>query len=211
MTWTLASSAIVAMACGKEKPRSSASMTDDLKRDLQLATQTPNIQISPDEVAPKAKQELAVRPKKAPNGPKVIRSEHPTIKASAKPVEVAEVKEKVPQVQVMASTPAPSETPTPDLPPLARPSSIPAQSYPSAGNIPVHGGGSGAGSVIGGILGAILGGGMVGDDDHCDPRTPVRRGHPIGGDVYGRPHGIGGIYGSPRGGGGFPIVFGRPR
>ena len=207
MTLTLASTAIVAMACGKGKPRSSASMTDDLKRDLQLATQSPNIQISPDEVAPKAKQELAMRPKKAPNGPKVIRSEHPTVKASAKAVEAAEVKENVPQVQVMASTPAPSENPTPDAPPMARPSPIPAQSYPSAGNIPVNGGGSGVGSVIGGIIGAVLGGGMIGDDDHCDPRTP-RRGRP-GGDIYGRPP-IRPIYG-PRSGG-FPlVVIGRPR
>ena len=212
MTVTLASTAIVAMACGKEKPRSSASMTDDLKRDLQLATQTQNIQISPDEISPQAKQELAMRPKKAPDGPKVIRSEHPTVKASAKPVEAAEVKENVPQVQVMASTPAPSENPTPDAPPMARPSPIPAQTYPSTGSIPGNGGGNSAGAVIGGILGAILGGGMVGDDDHCDPRTPPRRGHPIGGDIYGRPRGGiggGGIY--PRGGG-FPrVVIGRPR
>lgn len=209
MTLTLASTAIVAMACGKEKPRSSASMADDLKRDLQLATQSQNIQISPDEVAPKAKQELALRPKKAPNGPKVIRSEHPTVKASAKPVEAAEVKENVPQVQVMASTPAPSETPTPDAPPMARPAPVPTQTYPSAGNIPVNGSGSGVGSVIGGIIGAVLGGGMIGDDDHCDPRPRGRR----GGDIYGRPRGgiggIGGIYGGPRGG--FPIVIRSPR
>lgn len=213
ITLTLASTAIVAMACGKDKPQSSATMTDDLKRDLQLATQTPNIQISPDEISPQAKQELAVRPKKAPNGPKVIRSAHPTVKASPKPVEAAEVKENVPQVQVMASTPAPSENPTPDAPPMARPSPVPTQTYPSTGSIPGNGGGSGVGSVIGGIIGAVLGGGMIGDDDHCDPRTPPRRGHPVGGDIYGRPRGgiggIGGIYG-PRGG--FPIVInGRPR
>lgn len=208
ITLTLASTAIVAMACGKDKPRSSATMTDDLKRDLQLATQTPNIQISPDEVSPQAKQELAVRPKKAPNGPKVIRSERPTVKASSKPVEAAEVKENVPQVQVMASTPAPSENPTPDAPPMARPSPVPAQTYPSTGSIPGNGGGSGVGSVIGGIIGAVLGGGMIGDDDHCDPRT-TRRGHPIGGgSIYQRPNG----YPMPRGGSGFPITpINRPR
>lgn len=212
MTLTLASTAVVAMACGKDKSRTTASMSDDLKQDLQLATQSQNFKISPDEVAPQAKQELAVRPKKAPNGPKVIRSRHPTVKASAKPVEAADVKENVPQVQVMASTPAPSETPTPDAPPMARPSPVPAQTYPSTGSIPGNGGGSGVGSVIGGIIGAVLGGGMIGDDDHCDPRGGVRRGRPIGGDIYGggRPRGgIGGIY-NPRGGG-FPIVIGRPR
>lgn len=207
-TLTLASTAIVAMACGKDKPRTSASMTDDLKRDLQLASQTPNIQISPDEIAPKAKQELAVRPKKAPDGPRVIRSQHPTVKASVTPVEAAEVTENVPQVQVTASSPAPSESPTPDAPPMARPSPVPAQTYPSTGSIPGNGGGSTAGAVIGGIIGAVLGGGMMGDDDHCDPRGGARRGRPIGGDIYGG-RGPGGIF-RPRGSS-FPIVIGRPR
>lgn len=205
-TLTLASTAIVAMACGKDKPRTSASMTDDLKRDLQLASQTPNIQISPDEIAPKAKQELAVRPKKAPNGPRVIRSQHPTVKASATQVEAAEVTENVPQVQVTASSPAPSESPTPDAPPMARPSPVPAQTYPSTGSIPGNGGGSTAGAVIGGIIGAVLGGGMIGDDDHCDPRRAPRGGRANPGDIYGR-RPPGGIW--PRGG--FPIVISRPR
>ena len=209
-TLTLASTAIVAMACGKDKPRTSASMTDDLKRDLQLASQTPNIQISPDEIAPKAKQELAVRPKKAPSGPRVIRSQHPTVKASATPVEAAEVTENVPQVQVTASAPAPSESPTPDAPPMARPSPVPAQTYPSTGSIPGNGGGSTAGAVIGGIIGAVLGGGMMGDDDHCDPRRAPRGGRSIPGDIYGRPRaGTGGIFG-PRGAN-FPILPIRPR
>ncbi|HTJ22781.1 MAG TPA: hypothetical protein VL383_10325 [Gemmatimonadaceae bacterium] len=210
LTLTLASTAIVAMACGKDKPRTSASMADDLKRDLQLASQTANIQISPDEVAPQAKQELAVRPKKAPTGPRVIRSKQPTVKASATPVEAAEVTENVPQVQVMASAPAPSESPTPDAPPMARPSPVPAQTYPSTGSIPGNGGGSATGTGIGGIIGVILGGGMMGDDDHCDPRRAPRGGRSIPGDIYGRPRGgIGGVF-NPRGGG-FPIVIGRPR
>jgi hypothetical protein len=190
------------MACGKDKPRTSASMTDDLKRDLQLASQTPNIQISPDEIAPKAKQELAVRPKKAPDGPRVIRSQHPTVKASATPVEAAEVTENVPQVQVTASSPAPSESPTPDAPPMARPSPVPAQGYPGAEPIPA----SNNGSTIGGIIGAVIRGGMIGDDDHCDPRGgPRRGGRPIGGDVYG-----GGVFGGMGGGRMIP-VGGRPR
>src|SRR5947209_10401857 len=101
-------------------------MNEDLKRDLQLASHTRDIQISPDEVAPKSHQELAVKPKKAPNGPKVIRTEHPTVKASATPVQAAEIKADIPQVQVMASAPAPSENPSADnAPPLARPAAIP--------------------------------------------------------------------------------------
>lgn len=182
MGWTLASTAVVAMACGRNN-RSTAAMSDDLKRDLKLASVTQNIQLSPDEIAPKSHQELAVRPKKAPNGPKVIRSQHPTVKASANPVEAAELKTNIPQVQVMASAPAPSETPTPDAPPLARPAPVPTQTYPSAGSIPASGS-AGHGGGIGGIFGGIFGGG-IGDDDHCDPRPGPRRG-----DIYGgRPHG----------------------
>jgi len=193
MKWTLASAAVVAIGCGKSNTRTSATMPDDLKRDLQLASHTQDIQISPDEVSPQSHQELAVKPKRAPNGPRVIRTEHPTVRASAKPVETAEVKADIPQVQVMASAPAPSETPTPDAPPMARPAPVPAQGYPSTARIPAsHGGG--IGSVLGGIFGGIIGVG-VGDDDHCEPHGPRRGGgRPIGGvGVYGGGNiGIGG-------------------
>ena len=107
--WTLVPVAVAAVACGKGNSRSTA-MTDDLKKDLQLASHTRDIQISPDEVAPKAHQDLAMRPKKAPEGKKVIRSEKPTVKASVTPTEVAEIKTEVPQVQVMASAPTPAES-----------------------------------------------------------------------------------------------------
>jgi len=203
MKWTLASGAIVAVACGKGNTRTTAGMSDDLKRDLQLASQTQNIQISPDEVAPQSHQELALKPKRAPNGPKVIRSEHPTIRASATPVEAAEIKTDIPQVEVMASAPAPSETPTPDAPPMARPAPVPTQGYPSTARIPASNGGMAG--VLGGILGAVIRGGAVGDDDHCDPRGGRRGGRPVGGDVI---YGGGNI---PMGGGRLPPVFRRPR
>jgi hypothetical protein len=206
--WTLVPVAVMAVACGKSSSRTSTAMTDDLKRDLQLASHTRDIQISPDEVSPKSHQELAMRPKKAPNGPKVIRSEHPTVKASAKAVDVAEIKPEIPQVQVMASAPAPSETPSDGAPPLARPSPVPTQGYPGAQPIPASNGGS----ILGGIFGAVIRGGMIGDDDHCDPR-PARRGggRPIGGDIY-RPNGTGGMIGTGMGDSRFPIFMGgRPR
>ena len=181
--WTLVPVALMAVACGKDSSRAPTAMTDALKRDLQLASHTRDIQISPDEVAPKAKQELSLKTKKAPQGPKVIRTEHPTVMASARPSEAAEIKTDVPQVQVMASAPAPSETPSDDAPPLARPSAspVPTQSYPGAAPIPA----SNNGSVLGGIFGAVIRGGAVGDDDHCDPRGGRRGGgRAIGGDVY---------------------------
>ena len=198
--------AVAAAACSKADSRPPTAMTDDLKRDLQLASHTKDIQISPDEVAPKAHQELAVRPKKAPDGPKVIRSEHPTVKASATPTEIAEIKTDIPQVQVMASAPAPSETPSSDAPPMARPSPVPAQGYPGAEPIPA----SNTGSILGGIAGAVIRGGMIGDDDHCDPRRGPR---PMGG-VYGggilRPMGGGPVGGGGMGGGRI-VPIGRPR
>lgn len=201
--WTVIPVAIVAVAC-KGAPRTRTSMSDDLKRDLKLASATQNIQISPDEVSPQSHQELALKPKKAPDGPKVIRSEHPTVKASKTPVEAAEIKSNMPQVMVMASAPAPSETPTTDAaPPLARPSPIPAASYPGAAPIPSS---SGSGGILGGIFGAVIRGGGVGDDDHCDPRGMPRRpivGVPIGGGSANYPGGI-----IPRGPGG---MRGRPR
>ena len=205
--WALLPAAVAALAC-KGEPRARAAMSDDLKRDLKLASATQNLRISPDEVAPKSQQELAVKPKKAPEGPRVIRSERPTVKASAAPVEAAEIKTDIPQVQVMAQAPAPSETPASDAPPLARPSSISATSgYPGAQPIPSSAGSGGAGGILGGIFGAVIRGGGIGDDDHCDPR-PSRRpraGSPVGGDVYGVPVLPGGM------GGGRAPVYGRPR
>ena len=109
--WTVVPAVLIVAACSKGKTPTTA-MTEDLKRDLKLASVTQNLQISPDEISPKSHQELAVKPKKAPDGPKVIRTEHPTVKASATPTQVAEIKTDIPQVQVMASAPAPSETPS---------------------------------------------------------------------------------------------------
>ncbi len=184
------STAIAAIGCGRAKSPSSTAMNADLKRDLQLASATQNIQISPDEISPQSKNEIALRPKKAPDGPKVVRSNHPTVKASANPVDVADLKSQVPQVEVLASSPAPSESPTSDAPPLARPAPVPVQPYPSAAAIPA----SGQGGVGAGVWGSIIRGGAVGDDDHCDPRGAHRTGRPIGGDViFGRPGGMGGM------------------
>ncbi len=184
----LGSTAIAALACGKSKSNTT-SLNDDLKRDLQLATQSQAIQISPDEISPRSHQELALKPKKAPDGPHTIRSDHPTRKASVTPVQEADVKTQLPPAQVMASsapaTPAPA--PSNDAPPLARPSPLPAPSYPAAAPIPDNGA-SGVGSVLGGIFGAVIRGGVVGDGDNCDPRHPPRAGAPIGGAI---PTGIG--------------------
>jgi hypothetical protein len=206
--WTLVPAAVLAVAaCGKGSSRVPTAMNDDLKRDLKLASQTQSMQINPDEITPKSQQQLALKPKRAPDGPKVIRTDHPTVKASAQAAEAAEIKTDIPQVQVMASAPAPSETPSTDAPPLARPSAVPAQGYPGAQPIPANGGGGNGG----GIFGSIFRGG-IGDDDHCDPRggAPHRGGRANPGDIY-HPGGTGGMI---MGGiGGYPggrVPRGRP-
>ena len=191
--WALVPAAVLAVAACSKSARSTNAMSDDLKRDLKLASQTQSLQINPDEVAPQSHQTLSLKPKRAPQGPKVIRSEHPTVRASARAVEAASIKANLPQVQVMASAPAPSETPSADAPPMARPSPVPAASYPSAEPIPSSGGG-----ILAGILGAVIRGGVV-DDDHCDPRGSVPRRRP---EINtGGIHTPGGIFGGayPRG------------
>jgi hypothetical protein len=187
MTLTLASSAIVAIACGKDKAPTSTAMSADLKRDLQLASATQDIRINPDEVTPAAKQELTLKPKRAPEGPRVVRTENPTVQASAAPVEVAEVKTDIPDVQVAAPSQTPSESETSAAPPLARPAPMPMPTTYPAGNVSAgsgsgNGNGGGIGSVIGAIFGgAVVRGGRVGDDDHCDPRHGGARRPP---DIY---------------------------
>jgi len=199
---TLATSTVVAAACSKKSPV--AAMSDGLKADLKLASTTQDIRINPDEVAPTSKPLPAPKVKKAPSGPKVVRSEKPTVMASAAPVEAAEIKADVPDVQVTAPAPAPAQETAPEAPPLARPSTIPVG---NAGGQGPYGSGQGradgnggSGSIWGGILGAVIRGGVVGDDDHCDPRSTMPR-H--------RPTDIGGIYmPNPMGGRGRPIMTG---
>jgi hypothetical protein len=157
-------------------------MSDDLKKDLQLATsQPPMVQIAADELAPKAQKELSVRPKRNPAGPKVVRTKTPTVKAAPQPVEVAEVPAEVPQVQVIAAAPSESDATAPSAPPMARPTPVPLPSTGGGGQSTgsENGQGSGIGAAIGSVLGGILGGmargGVVVGDDHCDPRTDGRR------------------------------------
>jgi hypothetical protein len=221
ITVALTSTAVVALACGKSKAPTSTAMSDDLKRDLELASATQNLRINPDEITATSKPEVMQTPKKAASGPKVVRTSHPTVKASPKPAQVAEVPTDVPEVQVMASAPATESAapePTTDAaPPLARPAALPEPTAP-AGNAPVAGAGThtgtasgGVGGVLGGIFGAVIRGGMIGDDDHCDPRPQRGGGRTDRGGIY---SGGRGVPRTPTGMGGarFPITpMNRPR
>jgi hypothetical protein len=157
-------------------------MSDDLKRDLQLAT-TSGLDLASQQRS-KAFPLTEIPQSSAPSptpalkkgaGPKAVRSKQPTVKASPEASVVANAEEQ--QAEVMQKEPSPTREPTPDpaAPAVPRPSSTPtdpnggegAQGRDGGG--PNRGAGDGGGSVLGGIFGVILRG-AIGDGDHCDPR-----------------------------------------
>ena len=181
-------SAAVLAACGKNGATSKTALSDDLKRDLQLASST-NLDLASQQAAKgyaltEIGQSSAPSPSSAPRkgaGPKAVRSKHPTVKASPENSVVAKAEE--PTVDVMAQAPSTTTEPTPDpvAPAVPRPSPMPTMPNGGEGRNgrdgggPNAGNGDGGGSILGGIFGAILRGGVV-DGDHCDPRTDRRRG-----------------------------------
>jgi hypothetical protein len=171
-------------------------MSDDLKRDLQLASSS-SLDLASQQAAasfPLTEVPISSSPsptkalKKATSGPKAVRSKHPTVKATPEPTVVANADD--PQTEVMQKAPSPTteQVPDPSAPAVPRPS--PTPTIPNGGegahghdgdgpNAGAGGGGrgpstgDGIGGIIGGIFGAILRGGVV-DGDHCDPRSEGR-------------------------------------
>jgi hypothetical protein len=167
--------AVLLAACSGDKK---AAMNDDLKKDLELASSNDGITLANsagagtqvvsaiERTTPPARQQTPStrvrRHRAAPKAPpRVVKTEAPATVAEAEP-------------QSVDPMPAAND-PTPVSP---RPQPV-AVSYPSG---PSSGGddgrvstGSTAGAVIGSILGAVIRGGVVGDDDQCDPRTDGRR------------------------------------
>ena len=204
-------SAAVLAACGKNGATSNRAMSDDLKRDLQLATST-NLDLASQQAAKGyALTEISQSsaPSPAPTlrkgaGPKAVRSKHPTVKASPENSVVANAEE--PTVEVMEKAPSPTTEPTPDpvAPAVPRPSPVPT--IPTGGEGargrdgggPNAGSGEGGGSILGGIFGAILRGGVV-DGDHCDPRTDGRGRHGRPPARVMPPYGTPGTFGGSRG------------
>lgn len=168
--------AVLLAACSGDKK---ASINDDLKKDLELASSSDGITLansSPnagqqvvsaiEQTAPVARKQAAstrVRTHKAaPKAPpRVVQTQAPATVAQTEP-------------QTVASAPT-ADGQTPVSP---RPQPV-AVSYPSGSSSGgddgrVGRGGSGAGAVIGTILGAVIRGGIVVGDDDCDPRTDGR-------------------------------------
>jgi hypothetical protein len=189
-------SALVLAACGKHGAPSNRAMSDDLRRDLQLASSSDldlasqqsakNFPLT--EIGQTSAPAPSVAPKRAP-GPKAVKSKTPSVKAAPTPEVAPESTE--PRTEVATQTAAPITTPEPEpsAPAVPRPSPTPIDPNGGVGTHGQNGGGStagtsdGVGSIIGTIFGAVIRGGVV-DGDHCDPRTDGRRRRPGG---YGYP------------------------
>jgi hypothetical protein len=182
--------AVVVAACGKNGGTANRAMSDDLKRDLQLATSS-GLDLASQQAAKSFPlTEIPISSAPAPShalkraaGPKAVKSKQPTVKATPEPTVVANAE--IPETEVTQKAPSPTteSAPDPSAPAVPRPSPVPtdpnggegAHGQNGSGGNPGSGGGVGA--VIGGIFGAILRGGVV-DGDHCDPRTDGRMRRP---------------------------------
>ena len=185
---------IVAACSGQEK-----TMSDDLKKDLDLASTSDGLALAPS--AAKGSQVVSAIERTTPPAPRQIAQSQrvvkhkPAPKAQPAPVETqrADVSDQV-ETQPVAVAQAPAE-PEPSQSPRPHPIETPSG---GSGVTVGRGGGSSVGSVLGGILGVVLRGGIViGDGDACDPRTDGRARNP--GSINQRlPGGIGTFPGSGR-------------
>jgi hypothetical protein len=169
--------AVLLAACSGDNK---ASINDDLKKDLELASSSDGITLA--NSSPGAGQQVisaiertapsASRPRTPSNRARA----HRAAPKSAPNVVQAKAPATVAQIEPQSVAPAPSgDDPTPVS---ARPQPV-AVSYPSGASSGgddgrAGSGGSSVGAVLGTILGAVIRGGVVGDVDNCDPRTDGR-------------------------------------
>jgi len=160
---------IVAACSGQSK-----TMSDDLKKDLDLASTSDGLALASSSA--KGSQVVSAIEQAAPPAPRqVARSQRvvkhkPAPTRTPAPVEAqkADVSEEV-AVQPVVVAPAPVD-PEPSQSPRPHPVEMPSGSGTTVG----RGGGSNAGAILGGIISVVLGGGSN-NGDECDPRTDGRR------------------------------------
>jgi hypothetical protein len=191
----ISAAGLIVAACSGQKK----TMSDDLKKDLDLASTSDGLALAPS--AAKGSQVVSAIERTTPPAPRQtaqsqrVVKHKPAPKALPAPVETqrASVSDQV-ETQPVAVAQTPSE-PEPSQSPRPHPIETPSGSGVQVG----RGGGSSIGSVLGGIMGVVLRGGIViGDGDACDPRTEGRARNP--GSINQRlPGGIGTFPG-----GGFP-------
>jgi hypothetical protein len=161
---------IVAACSGKSK-----TMSDDLKKDLDLASTTDGLILAGS--AAKGSQVVSAIERTTPPAPRQVAQSQRVVKHKAAPrtppapveAQVADVREDVVS-QPAVETPAPTQT-EPAASPRPHPIEMPSGTGVQVG----RGGGSNTGAVLGGIISVVLRGGGV-DGDECDPRTDGRRG-----------------------------------
>ncbi len=191
--------ALVVAACSSKN----AVMSDELKKDLEVASTSNAINLATSQPTP-ANQVVSAIERVTPPAPRRIAQSERVVKHHAAPkgipapveVQKADVSTDVePQPVEVAPTPV-----EPD--PIPSPRPRPVASQGSVGN-DGRGGGGGAGtigSIIGGIFSVVIRGGGV-DGDECDPRTDGRG---RGGIAVNNRFPVGTFPGSGRVGGGFP-------
>lgn len=164
----------VLSACGGNK----SAVSDELMKDLELASSADGISLGNEAVASTqvvSSIERTTPPARAVAKSAPVKRHKPARKSPPQVVRTvapAEVTEPEPTEVSMVFTPIESDAP---ISPRPQPVAV---SYPSApssvGNDGRVGSGSTTGAVIGTIFGVVLRGGSAGDD-HCDPRVDRRR------------------------------------
>ena len=208
--------AVLLAACSGDKK---ASINDDLKKDLELASSSDGITLA--NSSPNAGQQVvsAIEQTAPPARQKAPSNRVRTHRAAPKsPPQVVQTQAPatVAQVEPQSVAPAPAADPTP-VSPRPQPVAVSYPSGPSSGGDDgrVSSGGSSVGAVLGTILGAVIRGGVVGGDvDNCDPRTDGQHGRTLPNNripPYGIPGRSGGISRSGVFIGGFPIGRRPPR
>jgi hypothetical protein len=185
--------ALLAAAACSSGSKKSGTNDVDLQRDLKLASTSslnmPRSRVDPAnfrdlETAPHGTPDSAQHLKKA-HGPDAVPSKTPELLAA--PAQLVAATQNIPQVQTVATAPAP----VPNLDPVAtvpRPSVLTGNAAGAGdyGQSPDGGGIFGGMGPMGGPGVVIRGGGMGGDGDHCDPHGGVRP------PIYFPPMGAGG-------------------
>jgi len=169
-------SAVLLAACSGDKK---ASINDDLKKDLELASSSDGITLANN--SPNAGQQVVsaieqTAPPSRQQAPSAKVRHHKPAPKSPPQVVRTQAPATVAQHETQSVAPAPAEDPTP-VSPRPQPVAVSYPSGPSSGGDDgrVSSGGSGVGAVLGTILGAVIRGGIVvGDGDNCDPRTDGR-------------------------------------
>ncbi|MEO5902819.1 MAG: hypothetical protein ABIQ55_02285 [Gemmatimonadaceae bacterium] len=196
---------LVVAACNSKN----AVMSDELKKDLEVASASNAINLAASQQAPGSQVVSAIE-RTTPPAPRRIANSQRVVKHRAAPkgipapveVQTADVSTEV-EAQPVEVAPAPVDPAT-----LPSPRPQPVASTGGGGDMPQGRSGGGIGSVLGGIFSVVIRGGGV-DGDQCDPRTDGRGRGPI--SINNRIPVIGTFPGSGRIGGGGMSRGGRTR